>query len=94
MEEFVKAKVKFTILDCRLGAGGYDRCDAYSAAPKPQAKSGVDRLYVIDCGDGSGRYDHVGRRELTSDSSRLSPGTASHRNFTHPKRAVPVGYGC
>jgi hypothetical protein len=25
-----------------------------SAASNPQAKSGVDRLYVIDCGDGSG----------------------------------------
>lgn len=25
-----------------------------SAAPNPQARSGIDRLYVIDCGDGSG----------------------------------------
>ena len=25
-----------------------------SAAPKPQVKPGVDRLYVIDCGEGSG----------------------------------------
>ena len=34
-----------------------------SAVPNPQAKSGVDRLYVIDCGDGSG-----------SDESRWTPG--------------------
>jgi hypothetical protein len=34
-----------------------------SAAPAPQVKSGVDRLYVIDCGDGSG-----------PDESRWTPG--------------------
>jgi len=34
-----------------------------SAAPVPQLKSGVDRLYVIDCGDGSG-----------TDESRWTPG--------------------
>ena len=34
-----------------------------SAAPNPQVKSGVDRLYVIDCGDGSG-----------PDESRWTPG--------------------
>ena len=34
-----------------------------SAAPNPQVKSGVDRLYVIDCGDGSG-----------TDESRWTPG--------------------
>jgi N-acyl homoserine lactone hydrolase len=33
------------------------------AAANPQPKSGVDRLYVIDCGDGSGR-----------DESRWTPG--------------------
>ncbi len=33
------------------------------AARKPQANSGVDRLYVIDCGDGSG-----------NDESRWTPG--------------------
>ena len=34
-----------------------------SAAPNPEVKSGVDRLYVIDCGDGSG-----------PDESRWTPG--------------------
>ena len=34
-----------------------------SAASSSQLKSGVDRLYVIDCGDGSG-----------SDESRWTPG--------------------
>src|ERR1043165_978404 len=34
-----------------------------SAAPNPQLKSAVDRLYVIDCGDGSG-----------PDESRWTPG--------------------
>jgi len=34
-----------------------------SMMPQPQLKSGVDRLYVIDCGDGSG-----------SDQSRWTPG--------------------
>jgi N-acyl homoserine lactone hydrolase len=34
-----------------------------SAAPIPQAKSGVDRLYVIACGDGRG-----------PDESRWTPG--------------------
>ena len=40
-----------------------------SAAPNPQVKSGVDRLYVIDCGDGSG-----------PDESRWTPGV----NFGTP----------
>jgi len=31
-----------------------------SAAPNPQVKSGVDRLYVIDCGDGSGTDESRG----------------------------------
>src|SRR5579863_6699935 len=34
-----------------------------SAAPNPQTKSGVDRLYVIDCADGIGQ-----------DESRWTPG--------------------
>src|SRR5579871_6083318 len=34
-----------------------------SAAPNPEVKSAVDRLYVIDCGDGSG-----------PDESRWTPG--------------------
>jgi N-acyl homoserine lactone hydrolase len=33
------------------------------AAPSPQTNSGVDRLYVIDCGDGS-----------SPDESRWTPG--------------------
>ena len=39
-----------------------------SAAPNPQVKSGVDRLYVIDCGDGSG-----------TDESRWTPGVERRR---------------
>jgi len=34
-----------------------------SAAPNPEIESGVDRLFVIDCGDGSG-----------PDESRWTPG--------------------
>ncbi len=44
-----------------------------SAGPNPGAKSGVDRLYVIDCGDGSG-----------PDESRWTPGANVGRPIDFP----------
>jgi len=48
-----------------------------SAAPDPQVKSGVDRLYVIDCGDGSG-----------PDESRWTPGAMSEPPSAFPDTAT------
>lgn len=62
-----------------------------SAASNPQVECGVDRLYVIDCGDGSG-----------PDESRWTPGanTGTPVDFPghcylihHNPRVVPVGHG-
>jgi N-acyl homoserine lactone hydrolase len=44
-----------------------------SAAPNPQAKSGVDRLYVIDCADGIGQ-----------DESRWTPGVNVGKSVDFP----------
>jgi glyoxylase-like metal-dependent hydrolase (beta-lactamase superfamily II) len=63
MEEFMKANVKCTFFVAALALATAIPGMRISAAPNPQAKSGVDRLYVIDCGDGSG-----------PDESRWTPG--------------------
>ena len=44
-----------------------------SAAPNPQAKSGVDRLYVIDCAEGTG-----------PDQSRWTPGANVGKSVGFP----------
>jgi N-acyl homoserine lactone hydrolase len=63
MEDFMKANVTFgfsvAVLALTIAIPGV----RISAAPDPQVKAGVDRLYVIDCGDGSG-----------PDESRWTPG--------------------
>ena len=58
----MKAKVNCTVLIVVLTLGAAIPGMRVSAAD-PQVKSGVDRLYVIDCGDGSG-----------TDESRWTPG--------------------
>gem|GEM_PF-5930873 len=50
-----------------------------SAASNPQVKSGVDRLYVIDCGDGSG-----------SDESRWTPGVNVGKPVGFPGRCYLI----
>ena len=52
---------RFLLAGCVLLASSSEV--GISAASSPQVKSGVDRLYVIDCGDGSG-----------TDESRWTPG--------------------
>jgi len=59
----MKTRVKFVILIAASALAAAIPAMHISAAPKPQAKSGVDRLYIIDCGDGSG-----------PDESRWTPG--------------------
>jgi N-acyl homoserine lactone hydrolase len=58
-----------------------------SAAADAQVKSGVDRLYVIDCGDGSGQ-----------DESRWTPGPTSGSRSVFPDTATssttPRGGSC
>jgi hypothetical protein len=63
MEDFMKAIVKCTLFVAVLALAIAIPGTRVSAAPNPQVKSGVDRLYVIDCGDGS-----------ASDESRWTPG--------------------
>jgi N-acyl homoserine lactone hydrolase len=63
MEDFMKANVTFTFLLAFSALATAIPGMRISAAPNPQVKSGVDRLYVIDCGDGSG-----------PDESRWTPG--------------------
>jgi N-acyl homoserine lactone hydrolase len=63
MEDFMKANVAFTFLIAVLALATAIPGMKISAFPNPQVKSGVDRLYVIDCGDGSG-----------PDESRWTPG--------------------
>jgi len=61
-----------------------------SAAADPESKPGVDRLYVIDCGDGS-----------ATDESRWTPGAnvgvavGFPGLLSHPPHpgVVPVGHG-
>ena len=59
----MKANVTFTFLVAVLALATAIPRMRISAAPNPQVKSGADRLYVIDCGDGSG-----------PDESRWTPG--------------------
>ena len=59
----MEAKVKRTFLVAVLALATAIPSMRISAAPNPGVKSGVDRLYVIDCGDGSG-----------PDESRWTPG--------------------
>ena len=63
MEDFMKEDVKFISLVAVLALAIAIPGLRISAAPNAQVKSGVDRLYVIDCGDGSG-----------PDESRWTPG--------------------
>jgi N-acyl homoserine lactone hydrolase len=73
MEDYVKACVTLTlsvaVLVLAIALPGI----RISAAPNPQPKSGVDRLYVIDCGDGSG-----------SDESRWTPGVNAGTSVGFP----------
>ena len=59
----MEANVKCTFLAAALALATAIPGMRISAAPNPEVKSGVDRLYVIDCGDGSG-----------PDESRWTPG--------------------
>ena len=59
----MEADVKRTFFVAALALATATSGLRISAAPNPEAKSGVDRLYVIDCGDGSG-----------PDESRWTPG--------------------
>ena len=86
----MKANVAFTFLVAVLALATAIPGMKISASPNPQVKSGVDRLYVIDCGDGSG-----------PDESRWTPGAnvgppstfpATATSSTTPK-VVPVGHG-
>ena len=61
MEDFMDAKRTFLVALLALATAIPGT--RISAAPNPEGKSGVDRLYVIDCGDGSG-----------PDESRWTPG--------------------
>jgi glyoxylase-like metal-dependent hydrolase (beta-lactamase superfamily II) len=63
MEDFMKANVTLGFSVAVLALATATLGVRISAAPNPQVKSGVDRLYVIDCGDGSG-----------PDESRWTPG--------------------
>src|ERR1700685_2125765 len=63
MEGFMEANVKCTFLVAVLALAAAIPSMPISVAPNPEVKSGVDRLYVIDCGDGSG-----------PDESRWTPG--------------------
>jgi N-acyl homoserine lactone hydrolase len=51
------------LVGCGLAQATASAAVRISSAPDPYVKSGVDRLYVIDCGDGSG-----------ADESRWTPG--------------------
>jgi N-acyl homoserine lactone hydrolase len=62
MESFMEANVRYAFLVGFL-AVAMAAPSGRIAAANPQDKSGVDRLYVIDCGDGSG-----------PDESRWTPG--------------------
>jgi len=59
----MEAKVERTFLVAVLALATAIPSMRISAAPNPEVKYGVDRLYVIDCGDGSG-----------PDESRWTPG--------------------
>ena len=59
----MQANVKCIFLIAVLALAGAVPSIRISAAPNPEVKSGVDKLYVIDCGDGSG-----------PDESRWTPG--------------------
>jgi N-acyl homoserine lactone hydrolase len=59
----VNANAKWTFLLACWVVVACIRGIGISAVPDPQVDSGVDRLYVIDCGDGSG-----------TDESRWTPG--------------------
>jgi glyoxylase-like metal-dependent hydrolase (beta-lactamase superfamily II) len=60
---FVNANVKYAVMVAVMAlASSVSGVETSGAAPA-QARSGVDRLYVIDCGDGTGR-----------DQSRWTPG--------------------
>jgi glyoxylase-like metal-dependent hydrolase (beta-lactamase superfamily II) len=63
MEDFMKANVTLGFSVAVLALATATPGVRISAAPNPQVKPGVDRLYVIDCGDGSG-----------PDESRWTPG--------------------
>src|ERR1700759_474410 len=59
----MEAKVKYSLMAAALMLVAATRGPEVSAAPGTEAKSAVDRLYVLDCGDGSG-----------PDESRWTPG--------------------
>src|SRR5271169_2753834 len=63
MEDLMEAKAKRAFLIAALALPSAIPSMRISAAPNPEVKSGVDKLYVIDCGDGSG-----------PDESRWTPG--------------------
>jgi N-acyl homoserine lactone hydrolase len=54
MEESMKASVTFAFSVAVLALATAIPVVRISAAPDPQVESGVEHLYVIDCGDGSG----------------------------------------
>ena len=63
MEGFMKAYASCTFLGAVLTLATAVPGVRISAAADPQVNAGVDRVYVIDCGDGSG-----------TDESRWTPG--------------------
>jgi len=65
----MKANVASTFLVAVLALATAIPGMKISASPNPQVKSGVDRLYVIDCGDGSG-HDRIA---LDTRSQRRTP---------------------
>jgi N-acyl homoserine lactone hydrolase len=79
MEEFLKANVTFGFPVAVLVLAAAVPGVRISAAPKPQVKSGVDRLYVIDRGDGSG-----------PDESRWTPGRDYRRGRQFRRHGFPV----
>ena len=74
----MEANVKRTFLVAALALATATSGLRISAAPNPEAKSGVDRLYVIDCGDGSG-----------PDESRWTPGANVGTPVDFPRPLLP-----
>jgi hypothetical protein len=72
----MKANAKYTFLFTVLAVMSAVPGVGLSAAPIPHVTSGVDRLYVIDCGDAADQTNRVGRREPTSELRSASPATA------------------
>ena len=54
MEDFMKAIMKRTFFVGPIALAMTMSGVHSSAGPNDKVKSGIDRLYVIDCGDGSG----------------------------------------